>query len=73
MLPYLDASIDAELTDRVACTILRATMQTRCPNDPAAFAEIDSEWIENVWRTAEPWERREARLQAQAAIQVMQG
>lgn len=73
MLPYLDASIDAELTDHVAMAIHRATMQSREPNNPAAFAEVDSDWIENVWRTAAPYERREARLQAQAAIQVMQG
>lgn len=72
MLPYLDASIDAEQTDRVAMAIHRATMQSRDPNNEAAYAEIDSDWIENVWRTAAPYKRREARLQAQAAIVVMQ-
>lgn len=72
MLPYLDASIDAEQTDRVAMAIHRATMQSRDPNNSAAYEEIDSDWTENVWRAAAPYERREARLQAQAAIVVMQ-
>jgi hypothetical protein len=73
MLPYLDAAIDPELTDRVACSILRATMQCHRPNDPNSFAEIDSAWIENVWRAAAPYERREARIQAQAAIAALRG
>lgn len=72
MLPHLDASIDAQQTDRVAMAIHRATMQSRDPNNPDAFAEIDSAWIQNVWRTAAPYERREARIQAQAAIRAIQ-
>lgn len=70
-LPYLDAAIDPALTDRVALAIHRATLQSREPNNPAGFAEIDSDWIDNVWIAAEAHERREARLQAQAAIRAL--
>lgn len=71
MLPYLDAAIDPALTDEVACVIYRASLQSTHPNDPASYAEIDSAWIENVWKVAAPYERREARLQAQAAIKLL--